>query len=128
MGEILQPHVAQTLELRVGFQSECLDNPLCCGKRRGDDMKKKPPDKSVQIRCPRLGHQIHFSYCRTENSGLPCFKTIDCWSTRFPVETCLREELAREEWEEAFERKPKPKVLSLVELIEQAKKRKKEAE
>jgi hypothetical protein len=44
------------------------------------------------------------------------------------VETCLREELAREEWEEAFERKPKPKVLSLVELIEQAKKRKKEAE
>jgi len=91
-------------------------------------MKDTPPDKSVQIRCPRLGHQIYFSYCRTENNGLPCFKVVDCWSRQFKVEEYLRGELTREEWDTVFEKKPKPKMLSLVELIEQAKKRKKEAE
>lgn len=91
-------------------------------------MKDTPPDRSVQIRCPRLGHQIYFSYCRTENNGLPCFKVVDCWSRQFKVEEYLRGELTREEWDTVFEKKPKPKMLSLVELIEQAKKRKKEAE
>ncbi|RLB14284.1 MAG: hypothetical protein DRG82_14085 [Deltaproteobacteria bacterium] len=91
-------------------------------------MKKTPPDESFQIRCPRLGHQIYFSYCRTENSGLPCFKVLDCWSPHFPVEEYLKSDLTPEEWEKVFEKKPKPKMLSLVELIEQAKKRKKEAE
>ena len=77
----------------------------------------------LAIRCPRLGHQIVFSYCRTENRGLPCFKTLDCWHTRFPVEELLRKELSPEEWEQAFESPPKPKVQSLLELIEEAKHR-----
>jgi len=53
---------------------------------------------------------------------------VDCWSRQFKVEEYLRGELTREEWDTVFEKKPKPKMLSLVELIEQAKKRKKEAE
>jgi hypothetical protein len=39
------------------------------------------------------------------------------------VEDLLREELTPEEWEEVFEKPPKPKMLSLVEMIEEAKKR-----
>ncbi len=88
----------------------------------------KPPGKDYQIRCPRLGHQITFSYCRTENLGMPCFKTLDCWFQHFPVESHLKEELAPEEWEKAFCRPTKTKMLSLMELIEQAKQRKKEEE
>ncbi|MCJ7595940.1 MAG: C1 family peptidase [Desulfobacterales bacterium] len=76
------------------------------------------------IRCPRLGHQITFSYCRSENTGLPCFKILDCWFDQFLVEEYLRKELKPEEWKRAFERPPKTKVLSLVELIEEAKKSK----
>ena len=76
------------------------------------------------IRCPRLGHQITFSYCRSENTGLPCFKILDCWFDQFLVEEYLRKELNPEEWKRAFERPPKTKVLSLVELIEEAKKSK----
>lgn len=91
-------------------------------------MKETPPDNSFQIRCPRLGHQIYFSYCRSENNGLPCFKVIDCWSGHFLVEAYLRKELTPDELNGILEKKPKPKMLSLVELIEQAKKRKKEAE
>ena len=75
------------------------------------------------IRCPRLGHTITFSYCRSENKGLPCFKTLDCWFQHFPVEVHLRERLTSEEWAKVFERQGPTKVQSLLELIEEAKKR-----
>ena len=81
----------------------------------------KLPKERLTMRCPRLGHQIEFSYCRTENRGLPCFKTLDCWYTRFPVEEFLKKELSPEEWKQAFESPSKPKVQSLLELIEEAK-------
>jgi len=81
-----------------------------------------PPDDSFQIRCPRLGQQIHFSYCRQENTGLPCFKTLDCWYIHFHVVKHLKQELSAAEWEEAFEKPPTPKILSLAELIEKAQK------
>jgi hypothetical protein len=84
----------------------------------------KSPNERLAIRCPRLGHQITFSYCRTENRGLPCFKTLDCWHTHFPVEELLRKELSPEEWKQAFESPHKPKVQSLLDLIEEAKDRK----
>ena len=80
-------------------------------------------NERLVIRCPRLGHQIAFSYCRTENRGLPCFKTLDCWHTRFRVEELLKKELSPEEWKQAFESPRKPKVQSLLELIEETKHR-----
>ena len=86
--------------------------------------KKNPPKEDIKIRCPRLGHQIHFGYCRIENQGLPCFKTLDCWYPHFEVMEHLREELSTEEWEKVFGKPGKPKMLSLLELIEQAKKAK----
>jgi hypothetical protein len=85
-----------------------------------------PPEDDYEIRCPRLGHQISFSYCRSENKGLPCFKTLDCWYNHFLVEDYFRKELAPEEWDKAFKRSTKTKTVSLVELIEQAKKTKEE--
>lgn len=85
-----------------------------------------PPGDDYQIRCPRLGHQISFSYCRFENKGRPCFKTLDCWYEHFLVEEHMRQELNADEWDQVFGGPPKPKMLSLVELIEQAKKSRKE--
>jgi len=81
-----------------------------------------PPPDTLQIRCARLGHQIHFSYCRTENLGLPCHRIILCWQPYFVVEAYLRRELTPEEWLDAFAKPVQPKVLTLVELIEQAQK------
>ena len=89
---------------------------------------KTPPAEEYKIRCPRLGHMIDFSYCRVENKGLPCFKTLDCWFEHFGVEEHLRQELTDEEWEEVFNRIPKGKMFSLLELIEQAKERNKKSE
>jgi hypothetical protein len=82
-----------------------------------------PPGDDYKIRCPRLGHPISFSYCRSENMGIPCFKTLDCWFEHFPVENYFREALTPEEWGSAFQKPLKTKVMSLLELIEQAKNR-----
>ena len=87
------------------------------------DQKNSPPDDSFQIRCPKLGHQIHFSYCRKENFGLPCVKTLNCWYRHFEVEQYMRDELSPEEFEQAFRKNIKPKMQSLMELINQAQKR-----
>lgn len=92
-------------------------------KNTPNDLPKTPPDKDFQIRCPRLGHQINFPYCRSENNGLPCFKTLDCWFSYFDVHEYLKEQLSDKEFEMSFENKGKPKVLSLLDLINQAKKR-----
>lgn len=80
-----------------------------------------PPDARYEIRCPKLGHQISFSYCRVENQGLPCPKTIDCWHIHFRVRAYLKEELTLEEFNKAFVFRPKPKMMMLIDLIEQAK-------
>jgi hypothetical protein len=58
---------------------------------------------------------------------LPCFKTLDCWYDHFPVEVYLRKALSQDDWARAFEVPPKPKMLSLLELIEQAKQRNRES-
>ena len=47
-------------------------------------------------------------------------KTMDCWYPYFNVEEFLRAELTDDEFAEVFARPQKPKVLSLVELLEKA--------
>ena len=89
-------------------------------------LKKTPPDDTYQIRCQKLGHQIYFSYCRQENMGLHCFKTLDCWYIHFQVMDYLKNDLTAEEWQESFEKPAKPKMLSMVEILEQVQKRSKE--
>ena len=87
-------------------------------------LEGSPPDNSFNIRCPRLGHQINFTYCRSENSGQPCFKTLDCWYTYFDVQSFLEDKLSKEDFKKAFVNKSQPKVLSLLDLIEKAKAKK----
>jgi hypothetical protein len=79
----------------------------------------KPPDDEHQIRCPKLGHQIYFSYCAKENQGVPCYRTLDCWL----VAAFFEKALTPAQWKAAFEKPPKPKMISLLEMIEQAKNR-----
>ena len=75
------------------------------------------------MRCPRLGGEVTFGYCRKEGGDIPCIRIVACWSPCFPVEEFLRKELTSEQWERTFGREPKAKILSIVDLIEEAKKR-----
>jgi len=75
-----------------------------------------------QIRCRMLGHELTFAYCRQGSGTLPCRKIFDCWYEIFPVEDFVREHFTTKQIEPIV-LEPKPKMTSLVELIEQARKR-----
>ena len=89
-----------------------------------DALLADSPSDEFTIRCPRLGHQINFPYCKSENNGLPCFKTLDCWYNHFDVHAYLTDKLTEKDFKKVFLNKGKPKILSLFDLIEQAKERK----
>jgi len=83
-----------------------------------------PPGENHAVLCRRLGHLVPFSYCRSENQGLPCTDILDCWYDRFLVEDYLRKALTEAEWDRFLRTPSKPKVLSLLESIQAAAKAK----
>ena len=83
-------------------------------------------DLEVLPRCRRLGHEVTFGYCRQETGGKPCRLILDCWWERFDVRAFLQGHLSEDamaQVERASTSPPPSKVLSLVEMIEQAKQR-----
>ncbi len=83
-------------------------------------------DQDLLLRCPRLGHEIAFGYCRQETNGKPCRLILDCWWERFDVRSFLQAHLSEEtmaQVERASASPPPAKLLSLVETIQQAKDR-----
>ena len=80
-------------------------------------------DKYEQ-RCPRLGGPVGFNYClQCEVNKKPCWKIRDCWWEYFDVDAYLQANLPEEIYSQLIEAKPKPKMVTLVEMIEAAKKR-----
>jgi hypothetical protein len=57
-----------------------------------------------------------------EQLGRPCSRALACWSVHFDAEGYFRSVLTAEEFSECFLKAPPSKVLSLIELIEQARK------
>lgn len=76
---------------------------------------------ALETRCPKLGHQVPFAYCRKEAVTLPCARSLVCWSHRFPVDLVLRRLLSPEAFEAAFGKEPKSRVENLMDAIEAAK-------
>ena len=68
-----------------------------------------------------LGHAVPFQYCRTASEAMPCRKIKDCWFEKLPVEAYMEEHFKPEELEKIFA-PPAPKMSSLLDLIEKAKK------
>ncbi len=72
-------------------------------------------------RCPMLGHDLAFSYCREPGREIPCSKIFDCWWERFDITGFMRVNYPPETVAEIL--KPRqPKVASLFEIIQKAKK------
>jgi hypothetical protein len=73
-----------------------------------------------ETRCPRLGGPVTFHYCRQfAGDSLPCWKVFDCWWEMFDVAGFLKQVLSETDFQRLVESKPRPKILSLVELIAQ---------
>jgi hypothetical protein len=77
----------------------------------------------LELRCPRLGGDVTFSYCRKEGGELPCLRIITCWHPFFPVEQHLRESMTADSWDSFVCQAPKDKMTTLIELIDAAKSR-----
>lgn len=74
------------------------------------------------IRCRRLGHEVTFHYCRTQEGRTVCVRILDCWWEVFDVRGFLQEHLPPQEFAELTHKKPgRGKVHTLLELIERAK-------
>ena len=73
------------------------------------------------IRCPRVGGDVTFKYCRFENKMLPCKWIIGCWRMYIDINKFLEDYYSKEELDQIFAL-PKPKIQGLVGLIEKAKK------
>jgi hypothetical protein len=85
-------------------------------------MKNK--ESSLMRRCPRLGNPVPFDYCEIcGDDQQPCFKILDCWWEYFDVVQYLKENLTKDQFNQLVQARPKPKITSLIELIEQARKR-----
>ena len=78
----------------------------------------------LEQRCPRLGSVVSFRYCRTSGDDVSaCWKVFDCWWESFDVVGYFKKHLSEDKFNILVNTEPKPKTVSLVELIEQAKKR-----
>ena len=91
------------------------------------DEKQAAPElgdhDALETRCPRLGGPVSFHYCRLfAGNDLPCWKVFDCWWETFDVAGFLKQALSDTAFQRLAESKPKPKMLSLVELIAQTRK------
>ena len=83
-----------------------------------------PSNDHLERRCPRLGGAVTFSYCRcVDDNGKPCWKVFDCWWEVFDVVAYFKSRLDKASFEKIASTRPKPKITSILEMVEQAKKR-----
>lgn len=88
-------------------------------------MKSIEQHDEKMIRCPRVGGEVNFKFCRSESNLLPCRWVVDCWQTRLDIHSFLEDHFSKEELMRVFA-PPGPKMESLVGLIEKAKAARKE--
>jgi len=74
-----------------------------------------------------LGHHLTFAYCRKTATELPCRKIFDCWFEKLDIEQLIKGNFTKEQIKVLIA-PPKTKMVSLVELIQQAQKNAKEQE
>jgi hypothetical protein len=73
--------------------------------------------------CPRLGGPVTFSYCLRCELEQPCFKVVDCWWETFDIVGYLKDHFSEDQFERLMKVRTQSKMVSLVEAIEQAKRR-----
>jgi len=79
------------------------------------------------MRCPRVGGEVTFRFCRFENNMLPCRFIVGCWQGQMGIEKLLHEHYSEDELNRIFA-PPKPKIESLVGVMEKVQKPKQEAD
>jgi hypothetical protein len=82
----------------------------------------EPVEQKIR-HCPRLGMAINFGYClKCEENKTPCWKILDCWWEEFDVTAWIGGYLGPDVVEALAQARPKPKIVGILEMIEQARK------
>jgi hypothetical protein len=81
---------------------------------------------ALVIRCPQLGGEVPFHYCRSINEDFPCRKIIICWEFRIEIGKFLGENYSIDQIQRALEPPTKSRLETILEQIEKAKKIKEE--
>jgi len=76
---------------------------------------------TVEIRCPKLGCEITFAYCRQEQGDLPCARTIKCWEPYLPIEAYLTEILSEADQERFRAALPQGRMATIFETVDRIK-------
>ena len=77
---------------------------------------------NLEIYCPQMGTLITFNYCRRVQSGLPCRNVVNCWETRIPIGSFLKDNFSEEELLAAFGGLPKTRLERIFACVEAARK------
>ncbi len=77
----------------------------------------------VEVRCPQLGGEVRFGYCRTLQEGLPCPRALVCFELKFPVEEYFRRVLRAKTFDNIFLVAPPTRMEKFLKTIAEAKER-----
>ncbi len=82
------------------------------------DNQKMTPEQfdHQERRCPMLGHQIPFSYCRSTHGNTPCKKILDCWHERLPIQEFIKSQHG-EEMLQRLETPSQHKVVTITQIV-----------
>jgi hypothetical protein len=80
------------------------------------------------LRCPQLGGEVPFKYCRTVNDDLPCRRIMVCWEFRIEISKFLGEHYSLDQIHRALTPPAQTRIDTILELIEKAKKIKEEGD
>jgi len=80
----------------------------------------------LTIRCPQLGGEVPFRYCRTVHENLPCQRVMVCWEFRIKTSEFLSEHYSIDQIQCALTPPAMTRLDTILELIEKAIQTKKE--
>jgi len=73
------------------------------------------------LRCPRLGGEVHLTYCLRESAGRPCIRTLQCWHAVPQVRERLMKRLPEDEIRRLLEPVPRDRMSVILDAAEQGK-------
>jgi len=73
-------------------------------------------------RCPMLGHDVTFRYCRSPGADVPCRRIFDCWWETFDVRGFVRS-VYGEAMVDRILSAPQDRAATIVAMIEEARRR-----
>jgi len=75
---------------------------------------------SLAIRCPRIGGDVIFKFCRSCDQPF-CHRIIVCWAITIDIGTYLAQNFTPQQIHSGLERKPRDKLSQLLNLAQKSK-------